>query len=80
MSASKLPVVVELEDGYAVTFDDCVIAWRRDGDRYVVSISAVHGEDFQCNISAALRPKSATSPRPNPGWSRAGRGSSTALV
>jgi hypothetical protein len=46
MSASKLPVVVELEDGYAVTFDDCVIAWRRDGDRYVVSISAVDGEDF----------------------------------
>ena len=27
MSASRLPVVVELEDGYAVTFDDCVIAW-----------------------------------------------------
>jgi hypothetical protein len=26
MSASRLPVVVELEDGYAVTFDDCVIA------------------------------------------------------
>jgi hypothetical protein len=45
MSASKLPVVVELEDGYAVTFDDCVIAWRRDGDRYVVSISAVDGEE-----------------------------------
>ena len=42
MSASRLPVVVELEDGYAVTFDDC----GRDGDRYVVSISAVDGEDF----------------------------------
>ena len=34
----------------------------------------------QCNVSAALQPKSATSPRPNPGGGERGRGSSTALV
>ena len=38
MSASRLPIVVEMPDGsFAISFDDqCTVTWKREGDMHVI--------------------------------------------
>lgn len=48
MSASRVPLVVEMPDGsFAITFDDqCTVTWKRQGDTHIIQVHAPDAGDF----------------------------------
>jgi hypothetical protein len=42
MSASRVPIVVELPDGsFAISFDEqCTVTWKREGETHIMRLHA----------------------------------------